>query len=112
MDQLDKLYYKIKDVSDILGIPATTLRYWEREFPECSPRRSSTNIRYYTPQDIETFRKIHYLVKIKGLKLSVAKEQLHQNNSNVSRRVEVIERLREVRADLEKLLESLEKRRD
>ncbi|MDE7495282.1 MAG: MerR family transcriptional regulator, partial [Muribaculaceae bacterium] len=45
----DKLYYKIKDVAEMLDIPATTLRYWEKEFPECSPRRSSTNIRYYTP---------------------------------------------------------------
>lgn len=47
MEEFDKKYYKIKDVSELLGVSASTLRYWEQEFPECRPRRSATNIRYY-----------------------------------------------------------------
>ena len=66
MEEFDKKYYKIKDVSELLGVSASTLRYWEQEFSECRPRRSATNIRYYKPQDIETLKIIHYLVKIKG----------------------------------------------
>ena len=64
MDALDKDYYKIKDVAELIGVPQSTLRYWEKEFPECSPRRSATNIRYYTPADIETLRIIHFLLKV------------------------------------------------
>jgi len=107
MDALDKDYYKIKDVAELIGVPQSTLRYWEKEFPECSPRRSATNIRYYTPADIETLRIIHFLLKVRGLKLDAAKEQLRVNRHNVSRRMEVIDRLGQVREELVNLRKAL-----
>ncbi len=107
MEALDKDYYKIKDVAELIGVPQSTLRYWEKEFPECSPRRSATNIRYYTPADIETFRIIHFLLKVRGLKLDAAKEQLRVNRHNVSRRMEVIDRLGQVREELVNLRKAL-----
>ncbi|HBC21801.1 MAG TPA: transcriptional regulator [Porphyromonadaceae bacterium] len=107
MEALDKDYYKIKDVAELIGVPQSTLRYWEKEFPECSPRRSATNIRYYTPADIETLRIIHFLLKVRGLKLDAAKEQLRVNRHNVSRRMEVIDRLGQVREELVNLRKAL-----
>lgn len=95
----------------MLDIPASTLRYWESEFPECKPRRSATNIRYYTPEDIETLQIIRYLVKDKGLRIEAAKEEMRNNRKNVSRRVEVISKLTAVRDDLQQLLSALNKRR-
>lgn len=107
MEQLEKQYYKIKDVAELIGVPQSTLRYWEKEFPACAPRRSASNIRYYTPADIETLRIIHFLVKVKGLKIDAAKEQLRVNRENVSRRMEVIARLEKVRGELEQLRKAL-----
>ena len=107
MDDLSKKFYKIGEVADILGIPASTLRFWEKEFPQIKPTRSSHNIRYYRPQDIEQLRIIQYLIKDKGLKIDAAKEQLRSNRHNVSRRVEVIERLKTVRDELANLLVAL-----
>lgn len=104
MKEFTKEYYKIKDVAEMLSIPQSTLRFWEKEFPEISPRRSSTGLRYYTPEDIETIRIIHYLIRTKGLKLEAAKEQMRINRSNVSRRLEVISRLERIRGELEKIL--------
>lgn len=111
MEELDKKYYKIKDVSELLGVSASTLRYWGQEFPECKPRRSATNIRYYKAQDIETLKIIHYLLKIKGLKIDAAKEQLKANRTNVSNRVKIIDSLIETRNQLEDMLRALNKRR-
>lgn len=111
MEELDKKYYKIKDVSELLGVSASTLRYWEQEFPECKPRRSATNIRYYKAQDIETLKIIHYLLKIKGLKIDAAKEQLHANRNNVSNRVKIIDTLLDTRNKLECMLDALNKRK-
>lgn len=111
MEELDKKYYKIKDVSELLGVSASTLRYWEQEFPECKPRRSATNIRYYKVQDIETLKIIHYLLKIKGLKTDAAKEQLHANRTNVSNRVKIIDTLLDTRNKLESMLNALNKRK-
>lgn len=110
MDELDKKYYKIKDVSEMLGVPQSTLRFWEKEFPMCKPSRSLHNIRYYKPTDIEMLRIIHYLVKVKGLKIEAAKEQLRTNKKNISRRLEVIDRLTDVRDRLDILLKSMTKR--
>ena len=53
MQELNKKFYKIGDVSEILGIPESTLRYWETQFTIIKPRRNKKNIRYYTPHDIE-----------------------------------------------------------
>lgn len=111
MDELEKKFYKIKDVSELLGVPTSALRYWEKEFPECAPRRSDTNIRYYSPKDIETLRIINYLLKIKGLKIEAAKEQLRTNRSNMSQRAKIVESLTKTRNELQMMLSSLTKRR-
>lgn len=108
---LTKRYYKIKDVAEFLGVPQSTLRFWEREFPECTPSRNSHNIRYYTESNIEILRIIHYLLKVKGLKIEAAKEELKANRKNLSKRMEVIDLLKETRDDLQRLLDSLEKRK-
>lgn len=110
-DKLDKKYYKIKDVSELLGVPTSSLRYWEKEFPECAPRRSSTNIRYYTPQNIEMLRMINYLLKVKGLKIEAAREQMRTNRKNISKRVDIIESLTKTRNELKSLLSALTKRK-
>lgn len=112
MDILDKQYYRIGDVAEFIGVPVTTIRYWEREFPEISPARKSRGIRYYSPSDIETLRIINYLLKTKGLKIEAAKLQMQQNKKNISKRIKVLDHLGEVRSELEMLLKSLGKRKN
>ncbi|MBD5357036.1 MAG: MerR family transcriptional regulator [Bacteroides sp.] len=108
---LTKKYYKIKDAAELIGVSQPTLRYWESEFPEIKPYRSATNIRYYTPDDIETLRIIYYLLKIRGLKMDAAKEQMRLNRSNITKRMEIVDKLRDVRDELELMLQALEKRK-
>lgn len=110
-DTLDKKYYKIREVSDILGLPAPTLRFWETEFPELKPRRNEAGTRFYTPRDIETLRIIRYLVKDKGLKLAAAREMLRTNRDGLSRKSDVVDRLRAIRASLQGLLDAMNARR-
>ena len=99
-DELSKKYYRISEVAAILGVPASTLRYWENEFTVIRPKRNDTNRRLYTAADIETIRLIYYLVKEKGMKLDAAQAEIVRNRSNVSKRIEVIDRLRGVRERL------------
>jgi len=111
MDELDKKYYRISEVAAILGIPASTLRFWESKFTVIHPRRNAGGLRTYTPSDIEKIRMIYYLVKEKGLKLDAAQEQLRSNSSGVTRRFEAVERLRKIRARVVALRDSLGKLR-
>ena len=94
MDELNKRFYRIGDVADILGIPASTLRFWEKEFTIIKPVRNAKNTRLYTPKDIETIKMIHYLVKEKGLKF------------------EVIDRLKSIKSQLLHLKKALEEVKD
>ena len=112
MNSFEKKYYRIREVAEILGLPASTLRFWESRFTIIKPRRNEHGTRYYTPSDIETIRMIHYLVKEKGLKLDAAQEEIRRNQSGVSKRYETIERLKGVRAELCNLLDALNTRPD
>ena len=112
MDELNKRFYRIGDVADILGIPASTLRFWEKEFTIIKPVRNAKNTRLYTPKDIETIKMIHYLVKVKGLKLDAAQAMIRRNRDGVSKRFEVIDRLKSIKSQLLHLKKALEEVKD
>lgn len=107
----EKQYYRIKDVCDFLGENASTIRYWETEFPELAPSRTLAGRRQYTPKDIETLRVIKYLLRTKGMHISLAKEQLKTNRKNLGKRADAVEELLKVKEELELLLQSLSKRK-
>lgn len=44
--------FSIKDLENISGIKAHTIRIWEKRYNLLTPKRSETNIRYYTPEDL------------------------------------------------------------
>ena len=107
-EELDKKYYKISQVADILGIPQSTLRYWEGRFTIIKPRRTDGGTRYYTPADIEKIRMVYYLVKERGIKLDAAQDMIRHNHSGVSKRFEVVERLKSIRMQLTRLLAAID----
>lgn len=74
--EYDKLYYSIGEVSEMLGVNASLLRYWEKEFPALKPVKDRKGTRSYTPKDIEMLKRIHHLTKECGLTLEGARQQL------------------------------------
>ncbi len=102
-DKLSKKFYKIGDVAEILNVPTSTLRFWEKEFTVIKPKRNTKNIRVYTVKDIETIKMIYYLVKEKGLKLDAAQAMIKRNRDGISKQFEVVERLKGVREQLMQL---------
>ncbi|MDE6436764.1 MAG: MerR family transcriptional regulator [Muribaculaceae bacterium] len=110
MDSLDKKFYRIGDVAEMLELPQPTLRFWEKEFSELRPRRNAGGTRLYTPNDVEIVRLIKFLVKDKGLTLDGAREHLRRNRRNLDRTHRAITRLQEIRARLVALGEALDKR--
>lgn len=107
----DKKYYKISEVAEILGLPPSTLRFWESQFTIIHPKRNDRGTRFYTPRDIETIKMVYFLVKEKGLKLEAAQEEIKRNKDGVSKRHEAIERLKGVRNKLQDMLDALHKLR-
>ncbi|MBD5297693.1 MAG: MerR family transcriptional regulator [Bacteroides sp.] len=107
MDELDKKYYKISEVADILAIPASTLRFWEKNFTVIKPKRNDHGTRFYTPADIDKIAMIHYLVKERGLKLEAAQEQIRLNPQGIEMRHRTVARLKEMRTRVQAMLDSL-----
>ena len=61
--------FTIKDLSNLSGIKAHTLRIWEQRYSFLKPNRSDTNIRYYSNEELKTILNIALLNKY-GFKIS------------------------------------------
>lgn len=76
MAQMTKRLYTIRDVSSELGIPASTLRYWESVFPMLDPKRTEKGQRRYVNADLDLCRQIQDLLHNRGMKIETARECL------------------------------------
>jgi len=72
----DKLYFRIGEVSKLCRLPAYVLRFWETEFPQLKPVKSSTGQRMYRRKDVETVVRIRTLLYEEGFTIAGARQQL------------------------------------
>jgi DNA-binding transcriptional MerR regulator len=79
----DKLYFKIGEVAQIVGVPAYVLRYWETEFKTIRPQKSRTQQRVYRRRDVETLLKIKHLLYAKKFTIAGARQQLRLGGDTV-----------------------------
>ncbi|MBQ9546524.1 MAG: MerR family transcriptional regulator [Bacteroidales bacterium] len=71
-----KLYYSIKEVAEMLNVNTSLLRFWESEFPQLKPNKTTGGARVYTEKDIALVREIYRLTKECGFTLDGARQQL------------------------------------
>lgn len=72
--------FRIKQVSEKLDIPVSTIRYWQNEFAEfVNPERTNGGQRRYSPADIEILGRIKELVYVKKHSSDEAKEMLRND---------------------------------
>ncbi len=74
---IEKFFYSIKEVSEILNVPKSTIRFWEKKFKEINPQRTSGKRRLYTKEDIEILKKIKSLLYDEGLSIEGARKKFH-----------------------------------
>ncbi|MGB1701222.1 MAG: MerR family transcriptional regulator, partial [Nannocystaceae bacterium] len=58
----DKVFFKIGEVAEIVGVATHVLRYWENEFKSIRPQKSKSQQRVYRRRDVETLLKIKHLL--------------------------------------------------
>ncbi len=84
MGKSENAYKTISEVVEIIGLkpkkgklkPTHTLRYWEKEFNQIKPRIFKGNRRYYDEKNIELLKKIHFLLKDRGMTINGVKKFL------------------------------------
>jgi DNA-binding transcriptional MerR regulator len=72
----DKLYFRIGEVAALCHLPAYVLRFWESEFSQLKPVKSSTGQRMYRRRDVESVLRIKQLLYERGFTISGARQQL------------------------------------
>ena len=70
----EKLYFRIGEVSKLCRLPAYVLRFWETEFPQLKPVKSSTGQRMYRRKDVESVLRIKGLLYEQGFTIAGARQ--------------------------------------
>lgn len=87
-------------VCEMFDLPASTIRFWEKNFAELKPRKNAKGNRLFTNEDVETLKLIYHLLKDKGMTLSGAQKYLKDRRSSMRQEVGVVETLQRIRATL------------
>ena len=83
------------------GIPASTLRYWEKAFDELNPRKDGHGNRYYTREDQETIKRIKYIRdELKITRIEAIRKELQQNEKHSDERQAAVDILLRVKDEL------------
>lgn len=74
----EKIYFKIGEVSQIVGVEPYVLRYWETEFDLLKPSKAPSNHRLYKKRDVELLLEIKRLLYTEGFTIEGARRKLKQ----------------------------------
>jgi DNA-binding transcriptional MerR regulator len=73
---LTKLYFRIGEVAQTLGVETHVLRYWETEFRSIRPQKSKRGQRVYSRRDVDTLARVKELLYERGFTIAGARRQL------------------------------------
>ena len=76
-----KTYFSIGEVAKMFDVSESLLRFWETEFPSIQPQKGLRNIRQYTAETIDEINIVYNLVKVRGMKISAARELIEKNQA-------------------------------
>jgi DNA-binding transcriptional MerR regulator len=76
----DKLVFRIGEVSRIVGVEPYVLRYWESEFRELAPKKSSSGQRVFRKKDVELLLRVRHLLYDRKFTIEGARNALAGNS--------------------------------
>jgi len=106
--KIEKIFYSIGEVADMVGENQSLIRYWENQFDALKPQKNKKGTRLFTKEDIETVKLIHHLVKVRGLTLKGAQQKLKDNREETINNFEIVQRLQDVRQQLIEIRDELQ----
>jgi DNA-binding transcriptional MerR regulator len=103
-----KLFYRIGEVSEMLGVAPSLLRFWEKDF-DCLKQINKTRKgdRLYSEKNIRDLKMIHHLVKTKGYTLQGANEYMNKNAMDIGKNQAIYDSMVKIRAFLLDLKDNL-----
>jgi DNA-binding transcriptional MerR regulator len=77
----DKLFFRIGEVSQLVGVEPYVLRYWESEFPGLAPKKSNTGQRMFRRKDVELLLNIKQLLYDRKFTIEGARKALRSEKT-------------------------------
>ena len=96
----EKLYYSIGEVSKVLGITTSKIRFWEKEFEMIKLKKNKKGNRIFTKKDLEKIKLIQHLLKEKNYTIAGAKKKIRKNPKKTEIHQKVIEKLKKIKQEL------------
>ena len=103
----EKRYYSIGELAKAFKVNTSLIRFWEKEFKNLNPKKSSNGKRKYTSEDIATLKQIYFLLKEKGYTIEGAKTYIKEAKKKPMNSFEIIEKLNEIKSRLLKIKKEL-----
>lgn len=105
---MEKYFYTVGEVAELLGESTSLVRFWANEFPRfIKPQRNAKGNRLFSKDDVETFKHIHVLVKVEGLTLEGAAKRLKGEKKDVVSKSRVLDSLKDIRRQLSEIRSEL-----
>ena len=114
-DNLSKVFYRVGEVGQLVGVESHVLRYWEKMFPQLKPEKDETGQRVYTKSDIDVILRIKNLLYEERYTIDGARKRLKEGSKYKSKHKDVedvqelLAILRNVKSTLQEVLAILEK---
>ena len=108
MQNTEKIYYSIRETEQETGVPDSTLRYWEKQFFELSPRKDGHGNRYYTREDQELIKRIRYIrdelkiTRIEAIRKELASDAKHSDSRQSA--LDILLRVKEELCEIRKMI--------
>lgn len=106
-NEIQKLYYTMGEVTELFGVNASQIRFYEKEFDILQPKKNKKGNRLFSVEDLENLKIIFHLIKEKGFTLQGAKDHLKGNKDVVKENQRVIDSLQRLKQFLLEVKEEL-----
>ena len=110
MADLEKKYFSLRETEQATGVPASTLRYWEKQFEGFNPRKDGHGNRYYTREDQALIKRIKYIrdelhiTRIEAIRRELKHDEKHSDSRQAA--LEILQRVKEELCEIRKMIKS------
>lgn len=105
--EIKKLFYTIGEVSKILNVNVSLIRFWDNEFDIVNPKKNKKGNRLFSEKDLKNLKLIHHLLKSKGFTIKGAKKFLKSKKNDLQQNIFLKEKLTEIKEFLVSIKQSL-----
>lgn len=107
MGDSKKIYYSVKELSEMFDVNRSLIRHWTKEFDEIDPHIGENGSKYYRVKDLQTIKIIYHLTKVEGFTIKGVKKRLKNRREESDVNYEILTNLKEAREELLSIREEI-----